>query len=148
MAFHFTLGAVLRYRRSLEEREELRLQTLLASRAAVLEELQQAATARRRRRSAIADALHHSGVPAAELHFSTAQLNGIAERQQALRSRLSVLENNISEQTIRYRRERQNREVLESLRERQLRDYRVVEQRRQQLLLDELHRLRAARRRA
>ena len=46
MAFHFTLEAVLRFRQSLEDGELLRLQALLARRAALLnqrEQMQQAA---------------------------------------------------------------------------------------------------------
>ncbi len=41
MAFQFTLEAVLRFRQSLEDRERLRLESLLARRAALLHELEQ-----------------------------------------------------------------------------------------------------------
>ncbi len=41
MAFHFTLEAVLRFRQSLEDRELLKLQSLLARRAALLNEQEQ-----------------------------------------------------------------------------------------------------------
>jgi flagellar export protein FliJ len=148
MAFHFTLDAVLRYRRSREEQEQLRLQALLAGRARVLEELHQASDAQRHLRSTIQDALHRAAIPAVELQFAAAQLKGIAGRQERLQSRLATMETQIAEQTSCYRRERQNHEVLERVREQQFHRYRIVQLRVQQVLLDELYLLGRARERA
>ena len=145
MAFHFTLEAVLRYRQSLEEREQLRLQPLLVSRAVLLKQLQQAREAQLQLQTAIQRALRQAAIPAVELQLSAAQLNGIARQQELLRSRLLKLESEIAEQTARYRQERQKREVLESLREVQWRDYQVRQQRRQQAMLDEMHLLQRGR---
>lgn len=145
MAFRFTLQPVLRYRQSLEERERLTLQSLLAKRAGLLQALEQAQTARRQRQIAMRRALQNAPTAAVELHVSLAMLNGIASQQESLRSSLALLEDEVARQTARYRAERQKREMLESLRESQLREYRVRQQRREQAVLDELHLLTRAR---
>jgi flagellar export protein FliJ len=145
MAFHFTLEAALRYRQSLEEREQLRLESLLARRAALLQELQRADEARLQVQKAMRQVLQ-TAAAAAELQFCALQLNGIARQQNVLRSQLLQLEREVDEQTARYRQERQKREVLQSLRDVQLQEYRLVQQRRQQAMLDELYLLRRARR--
>jgi len=74
-----------------------------------------------------------------------AQLHGLERQQALLESRLRTLESEIAQQTARYRQERQKREVLESLREVQWREYRIRQQRREQAMLDELHLLRRGR---
>ncbi len=145
MAFHFTLAAVLRYRQSLEEREELRLHALLARRATLLQELEQLRDAGRRLQTAIHRTLQQAAVAAAEIQFSVAQLNNLERQRALLESGLLKLGSEIAQQTQRYRQERQKREVLESLREVQWREYRVRQQRREQAMLDELHLLRRGR---
>ena len=142
MAFRFTLDAVLRYRQALEEREQQRLGVLLAQRAALRDELQQATDARLRLRLSIEQTLRQQLTPAVEIHFAQMQEHGIEMRCDALRERLRKLQEGIAEQTARYRQERQKREVLDALRQVQLRNYRMVQQRRQQAALDELYLLR------
>lgn len=148
MAFRFTLQSVLRYRQSLEARERLHLQSLLAKRAGLLQTLEQARDAQRQVQAAMQRVIQEAPTPAIEIHFSVSKLNGIVRRKEALRSSLALLEGEIVQQTARYRAERQKREMLESLRESQLRDYRVKQQRREQAILDELHLLNRARRQA
>ncbi len=145
MAFHFTLAAVLRYRQSLEEREELRLHGLLVRRATWSRELEQSRDARLQLRTAIHRPLQQAAIAAAEIQFAVAQLHGLEGQQALLESRLRKLESEIAQQTARYRQERQKRELLESLREVQWREYRVRQQRREQAMLDELHLLRGGR---
>lgn len=145
MAFHFTLAAVLRYRQSLEEREELRLHGLLVRRATLLQELEQSRGARRQLQTALHHALQQAAIAAAEIQFAMAQLNGLERQLAVLESRRLKLAGEIAQQTARYRQERQKREVLESLREAQWREYRVRQQRREQAMLDELHLLRRGR---
>jgi len=145
MAFHFTLAAVLRYRQSLEEREELRLHGLLVRRATLSRELEQSRDARLQLQTAVYRTLRQAAVAAAEIQFAMAQLHGLERQQALLESRLRTLESEIAQQTARYRQERQKREVLESLREAQWREYRVRQQRREQAMLDELHLLRRGR---
>jgi flagellar export protein FliJ len=139
MAFRFTLQPVLRYRQTLEERERLTLQSLLGKRTALLQALQQAQEMRRQLQIAMQRAMQEAPTAAIELHVSLARLNGIACQQELLRSCLALLEEEVARQTARYRAERQKREMLESLRDSQLREYRVKQQRHEQAALDELH---------
>jgi flagellar biosynthesis chaperone FliJ len=69
-------------------------------------------------------------------------------RETLLQSRLGQMQVEIDQQTARYRQERRKREVLESLRDTQLRDYRLQQQRREQARLDEMYLLRRGREQA
>jgi len=141
MAFHFTLDAVLRLRQSLEDRELLRLQALLARRATLLKELGESRQLSVRVQEETSQGMLKP-TPAVEIHFATARLQALEQQQQLLRRQLSELEATIAEQRSRYQQQRRNREVLEALREGQLRDYRLQQRRREQAQLDELHLLR------
>jgi flagellar export protein FliJ len=148
MGFHFTVAAVLRYRQSLEEREELGLHGLLARRATLLQELEQARDVRHQLRTVLHRTLQQAALPAAEVQFAMAQLHGMERQQTLLQSRLLALASEISQQMARYRQARQKRQVLESLREVQWREYQGKQRRREQATLDELHLLRRGRRQA
>ncbi|MGB8885538.1 MAG: hypothetical protein WCC87_02395 [Candidatus Korobacteraceae bacterium] len=139
MAFRFTLEAVLRYRRSLEDREQMRLQPLLARRAALQQERQRAREARLRLQTALHQGLERAPVPAIEIQFSGVCLRGLEGGEALLQSQLQQLQSEITQQTARYQQERRKREVLESLRDGQLRDYRLRQQRREQALRDEMY---------
>lgn len=145
MPFHFPLEAVLRYRQSLADREQLRLESLLSTRTALLHELEQVRETCLKLKRAAQSSLAHSPTAAVELQFSMTRVGAVARHEEKVRLRLLKLQNEIAEQTARYRRERQKREVLESLRASQLEDYRTKQQRRQQAALDELHLLRRGR---
>ncbi len=142
MAFHFTLEAVLRLRQSLEGRELLLLQSLLARRAALLSELDQLRQASFDLEQETKQAMLLRPTPAVEIHFAMARLQGLDGRQQLLREQLRQLESAIGEQRLRYQQQRRNREALEALRKAQLRDYQLTQRRREQAQLDELHLLR------
>ena len=142
MAFHFTLEAVLRFRQSLEDRELLKLQSLLARRAALLNEHEQLRQAALNLQQETNLALQQQPTPAVEIHFATARLNALERRQQPLQGQLHQLETAITEQRSLFQQQRRNREALETLRDTQWRDYRLVQQRREQARLDEMHLLR------
>jgi flagellar export protein FliJ len=145
MAFRFSLEAVLRYRRSLEDGEKMRLQTLLVRRTALQAELQRARDAYLQLQTTLNQELQRAPVAAIEIQFSMACRRGMEGRELLLQSQLQQLQTEISQQTARYRQEQRKREVLESLREAQLGDYRLNQQRRQQAVLDELYLLRRGR---
>lgn len=142
MAFHFTLEAVLRFRQSLEDGELLRLQALLARRAALLNQREQMQQAALHLQEETKRALQRQPMPAVEIHFVMARLHALERRQQLLQEQSYELEPAIMEQRSLFQQQRRNREVLETLRDAQLRDYRLVEQRREQARLDEMHLLR------
>ncbi|HME33123.1 MAG TPA: hypothetical protein VKG65_10255 [Terriglobales bacterium] len=142
MAFHFTLEAVLRFRQSLEDRELLRLQTLLARRTALLHEQQQIRQAALNLQEETKLALQQQPTPAVEIHFAMARLYALEQRQRLIQEQLHEIESAITEQRSLFQQQRRNREVLETLRDAQLRDYRLMQQRREQARLDEMHLLR------
>ena len=142
MAFHFTLEPVLRFRQSLEDRELLRLQSLLTRRAALLNEQEQIQQAALDLQQETKRALQQEPTPAVEIHFAMARLHALEQRQQLIEEQLHQLQSAIAEQRSLFQQQRRNREVLETLRDAQLRDYRVMQQRREQARLDEMHLLR------
>src|SRR5271166_641859 len=142
MAFHFTLEAVLRFRQSLEDRELLRLQTLLARHTALANQREQLRQAARHLQEETKLALQQQPTPAVEIHFAMARLHALEQRRQLIGEQLQYLQSAIAEQRSLFEQQRRNREVLETLRDAQWRDYRLVQQRREQARLDEMHLLR------
>lgn len=63
----------------------------------------------------------------------------MAGRQKLLQRQLQELQIAVAEQMSRFQQERQKREVLDALRDSQGREYRVLQRRREQAQLDELH---------
>lgn len=145
MAFRFTLEAVLRYRRSLEDREQTRLQALLVRRAGLQGQLQRNRQAQLQLQHELHQELQAAPRLARELHLSVAGLRAVEQREVFLQSQMQPLQAELAAQTARYRQERRKRELLESLRDTQLGDYRRQQQRRQQAMLDELYLLRRGR---
>lgn len=145
MAFRFTLEAVLRYRRSLEDREQMRLQLLLSRRVALQEEWQRALAARRQAQTTLHQDLLQALTPAIEVQFWMAGLRGLESREELLRFQLQQLQAEVALQMTHYQQARRRREVLESLRTAQLSDYRLQQQRREQARLDEMYLLRHGR---
>jgi flagellar export protein FliJ len=146
MAFHFTLETILRYRRSVEDHEQLRLKAILLRRAAVLQQQEQLRKARSELQTNVQHVLSQHGLSAAELQFCLVRSREMELSEERLNGPLRELQSEIVAQTARYQAERQRREVLESLRNVQLRNYEMVRTRREQSMLDELHLLRRHRR--
>ena len=146
MAFHFTLDTVLRYRRSLEDHEQLRLKAMLLRRAAVLQQQELLRKARSELQTNLHHVLSQAGLSAAELQFSLIRSRDMQLSEERLKPPLRELQSEIVAQAARYQAERQRREVLESLRDVQLRNYEMARTRREQSMLDELHLLRRHRR--
>lgn len=143
MAFHFTLEAVLRLRQSLEDRELLRLRALLARRAALLQEREEIRQTGLDLQGETKRALQQQPTPAVEIHFAMARWQGLERRQQVIGEQLHELDPAIAQQRSLFEQQRRNRQVLETLRDAQLRDYRLLQQRREQARLDEMHLLRS-----
>jgi len=142
MAFHFTLEAILRLRRSLEDSELLRLQALLTRRAALLHQLESLQQDNLNLQQRTGLAMLQRPTPAIEIHVAMDRVGVLRHQQQLVRTELGHLEGDIAEQRSRVEQQRRNREVLEALRDAQWRDYRLAQQRREQAQLDELPLLR------
>ena len=143
MGFRFPLQSLLRLRTTIEERELLRLQ---ASAAAIA----RARTAIERLRSVveatrISRTLTGNERSAAELQHDTDCLANLGTVRARMLKNLETLEQHHETQRERYRVARQQREVLECLREQQFAKWKNEESRRQQDAADELALLRRTR---
>ena len=143
MAFQFTLPGLLRLRLSLEKAELQKLQAIVAEVArarAEIESVEQQKIALRRRTH---EALVSEGLTAAEWHFEVARESSLEELLSELIETLADLEEKRKMQQARYLKARMQREILTSLRERQLAQYNLVESRRAQQRVDELFLIRS-----
>jgi flagellar export protein FliJ len=143
MAFQFTLRGLLRLRLSLEKAELQKLQAIAGEVMRVraeVESVQEQKDALRRRTH---DALVSEGLTAAEWHFEMAQEASLEELLSELVETLADLEEKRKLQQARYLKARMQREILTSLRERQLAQYNLEESRRAQQRVDELFLIRS-----
>lgn len=137
MAFRFSLETVLRVRRSQEEQERLRLQTLFGQRSALqarqeaLEKMQAVLNAHGVPRSVAV------GLPAAELHFVNARTKACEVEAQELVRAMGMLEQQILQQTAVFVEKSRARKTLENLRDGQLNSYEVAANRKIQTQMDE-----------
>jgi flagellar export protein FliJ len=137
MPFQFSLDAVLRVRQSLEHQKELLLREANHRVALVqgqIDDLKAALLSARQRE------LHQlsCGLSAAELHFDGLCRSAIEERLIALAKEMIAVRGVRDTCAARFRQAKQDREVVDTLRERQLRLYREFEARRQQREVDDL----------
>ena len=142
MAYHFPLDAVLRFRRSQEHSERLKLEAIVSEHArtrALLDQVTRSfCESRRRFQQNLGDA-----VSGAELHFEAMLGKRAIARRESLRVRLAELDQRRSAQLQQYLQARQKREILENLRNRKLEVYRAEHSRTEQQELDDLFLMRS-----
>lgn len=144
MAFRFSLETVLRLRRSLEERERLRLATLLARRSELELEVGRAEELRTGLKAKLQLVMSETSLPAGEMQLVEQRTRGCELHARRLRAALATLAQEIARQTAAYVEQRRDREVLENVRQQQQRRYETEAQRRSQARLEELVLLRLA----
>jgi len=137
MAFRFSLDMLLRLRVSLERKEELNLQRI---NAALVQAHQDLAQLRQERQAAWGEAQLRlrDSAPAAELHFELARDQAAQQRAEWLQQRIAQLEAARQEQQRVYRKARQDREILENLRDRKREKYDMDLSRSEQQNIDDL----------
>jgi flagellar export protein FliJ len=143
MAFRSSLDVLLRVRRGLERQQELVLQEAnrqVAAREGQLHSIriQIAANAQRELLQL------QSGLSAAELHFDLLCRSALQARGHAVETELLKAQALQQSRARSWRLARQQREVLETLRQRQLQAYRQQATRQEQRRLDDLFLLRRA----
>ena len=144
MAFHFSLDIVLRVRQSLEHQEELLLREA-NHRVMTLEQQAEelnawlAADARQQRQQLVC------GLSAAELHFDLLCRSVLQERRRTLEKDAVEARAARDNRAASFRQARQQREVVETLRQRQFELYRQLEARKHQRQVDDLFLIRRAR---
>jgi len=143
MAFQFTLRGLLRLRLSLEKAELQKLQAIAAEAARVRLEFESVEQQRGALKRRTHEALVSEGMTAAEWHFEMAREASLEELLSEQIETLADLEEKRKLQQARYMKARMQREILTSLRERQLTQYNLEESRRAQQRVDELFLIRS-----
>ncbi len=145
MGFHFSLETVLRLRRSLEDGERLRLQTLLVQRAQLQRELSQTSASRSVLSAKLKASLQQEVVAAGEMQFALQRLRACELQSARLQGSIATLTQQVERQQAVLLRRRIDRKVLEQLREGQLARYETESQHRAQSQVEEMFLLRRAR---
>jgi len=137
MAFRFTLDSVLRLRCSMEHQQELLLQTANNKVADIhrkINSLDRIAGHLRERREREMSAT----VAASQLQFEQICDSVLAEYRRQLESDLFQARENCARQAEAFRNAHRDREILDTLRQNQFRDYMQNQDRRLQRELDDL----------
>lgn len=137
MAFRFALAALLRYRESIEEREDLLLRNAQQEVAAIRNQIVQIQQQRQLLIQSYENALR-TGVIGSELHSFMLQRQQMEYAIEQLGVQLKEAEKRRDQQREAYQLARQKREVLSIVRDRQRRAYEIEEARREQRQLDDL----------
>lgn len=137
MAFRFPLETLLRFRQSVERQEEMQLQAVNQNLRNLNAEIESFEQSENNRCAARKESLT-AGLSGAELHFELC-CDAMAEhRRGALQKERARQEKLRDQQYEKFRQARIQREVLESVRETQLRSYQKEQARREQRSLDDL----------
>jgi flagellar export protein FliJ len=138
MAFHFTLAPLLRLRESIERQRALRLREASLALARAQDSLAQ--LDRFLVDSAQADSSSLSaGRRAVELQFASLYRENLEHVRKELQAEIRDLERKRQRAVTEYHQAFREREVLETIRARQRREYQQEELRRQQQQLDAAH---------
>jgi flagellar export protein FliJ len=141
MPFRFPLQAVLHFRQSMEHQQELRLRAA-NQQVARVQHLIELADARMLNLQSTQRHELGAGTTAAELQFGLLCLRELLQQRHELEPHLAQVQQLREQQREIFRRTRQERETLESVRDRQLDLYRKEAARREQRSLDDLFLLR------
>jgi flagellar FliJ protein len=144
MAFRFSLATVLRFRESVEKREELALQTLLLEMARVRREIESASTAIAAAQNARSEALRRT-LPALQIQSMDYDVNAAADRRKALLKALEALDQRRIAQTDRYQAAHRDRRMLSDMQTRKRDAWEQERTRTEQRFLDDIFGARAQR---
>ena len=143
MAFHFSLLAVLRFRQGVEHQQELLLQKAHQDAALARHGIELADACLAQMGESELQYLQ-SGLSGAEMHFQELRRAVLKRYRQQLESDLAEREKALAQRSRAFLEARQQREVVDTLRRRQLLAYHAEEARREQRQLDDLFLLRRA----
>lgn len=143
MAFHFPLQAVFHFRQGIEHQQELRLRTAnqqVAKVRRMLEQIDEGIRQAQLRQSQTLGA----GTTSAELRFGLGCEAALHRQHRDAENELLRWQNLRDQQQKIYQQAHRERETFESLRDHQLREYKLDAARREQRQLDDLFLLRQA----
>jgi flagellar export protein FliJ len=141
MPFRFPLETLLRFRRSIERQQELRLLEAYQRVAALRQEIEELS----QRKAGLAEQERRDlaeGVSGAQLHFHILLRSLLARQREALERELVRCEELRRQRHLEFQRARQQREAVTALRDSQLRAYAQLQSRSEQRRLDDLFLLR------
>jgi flagellar export protein FliJ len=141
MAFRFTLESVLRLRVSCEQQEQARLELLSQHMYAAQEKF----ASLRKEQASLEQTLRKSmatGMDASELHSYLSSKLGLEVAEAAAAQAVTDAEKLWNGQRAKFLRARQEREVLQSVRDRQYQEYVTEQNRREQQQIDDLFAMR------
>lgn len=144
MAFRFSLATVLRYRESLEKREELELQKLLLECARIRREIDRVTEEIANAQAARSKAMLQP-VPALHIQTMLNAIDSMTDRRKALAVSLDAVEQDRERQAQKYQVAHRDRQMLTDMRERYHYAYEQEHDRAQQKMLDDLFAARAQR---
>lgn len=144
MAFRFTLATVLRFRESVEKREELTLQRILLDMARVRHEIEQITTAMITAHDAREQAMRNT-LPASHLHGMLKDAEAAAERKKNLLQSLAALEQQHRLQAAKYQAAHRDRQMLSDMKTKKRDAYEQERARATQKFLDDIFAARSMR---
>jgi flagellar FliJ protein len=137
MAFRFTLATVLRYRESIETREERALRKIQLEMARVSRQIDEADAAIAQSQNARNQRLQQP-TPAGQLQTMLWEAQGAVEKRKTLLQTLQALEQQRNQQLQIYQAAHRNHETLINLANEQRSAYELAETRAQQKYLDDI----------
>jgi flagellar export protein FliJ len=144
MPFRFPLATVLRYRDSMEKREELALKRVLVEIARTRLEIEQVTRYIARAQAAVEKTLEQP-VSAAHLQSMVSEIDALADRKKALVGSLALLERQRQQRMQAYQAAHRDRRMLSEMANRQRDAYEQERGRREQKFVDDVFAARAHR---
>jgi flagellar FliJ protein len=144
MAFRFPLATVLRFRQSIEKREELALQRVLVEIAQYIRKIEKL-SARIAEAHQMREETLRQPTSAFQLQSMLSEIQIAAERRRLLIDSLASLEQKRIKQMAAYQAALQDRRTLSELEGRRREDYKVERERAQQKQVDDIFAARAHR---
>ena len=137
MAFRFPLATVLRYRESVEKREELALQKVQLEIAVALRLVEELSEQIARASEACESKLRRT-INANEMQVMLCEVNTAAAAKQSLMRKIQILEQTRAEQLRRYHAAYNGRQMLSDMHSKQQIEYEQEQSRSQQKSLDDI----------
>ena len=137
MPFHFSLASVLRFRRTLEDRDKLALEQIQYQILQVTQTLEQIEIEKIKDAETRQQELT-SGIPGAHVLAVAADQQRLEETRKLLQQQLVKLRAEREKRLLVFQESRRKREVMSELRQQQWEIYETEESRRQQKLLDDI----------
>ncbi len=144
MGFRFSLAAVLRFRESMEKREELALQKILQEMARLRREIERRNATIAASQEARNEAMQNP-IPASHIQSMLNDIEAATEQRNKLLESLLALDRQRALQTQKYQTANRDRQMLSDMQTKQRDAYEVMQDRATQKFLDDIFAARSQR---